>query len=176
MTLCNPTSHFVQHGGSLPAAGTASHERDDAEVAREAATILDLDERSDPVEARVALHATDRADVPGHESRRLLAPSRHHRDVGRQTRESIAREVRRAAGHVDAAMRAGRTSCSLPGLAHRLVRDTTRVHDRDLPSVVVRLFAVAFAKQALHDRFADAPAAAGHQRDPVLEHHRPIPV
>jgi hypothetical protein len=65
-------------------------ERDHAEVAREAAAVLDLHERAHAVEASVGLHAAQRADVA---ATRPASPrsARDHGDVsGRPAKESAA--------------------------------------------------------------------------------------
>src|SRR5262249_33487916 len=84
MPLLHSAPRFRQHGGGGPAARRPAHERDHAEVAREATAVLDLHERPDTVEARIRLHASERPDVPGDERGRLLAAPRDNRDVLRQ--------------------------------------------------------------------------------------------
>src|SRR5215210_3071286 len=56
---------LLQDSCRAPAPRRAADERDHAEVAAEAAPVLDLDECTDAVEARVRLNAPDRADVSG---------------------------------------------------------------------------------------------------------------
>src|SRR4051812_42950436 len=74
MSLFDPPVRLREHrAGGAAARGTA-HERDHAEVAGEAAAVLDLDERSNAIEACVCLHAAERSDGTGDERRRLLTP------------------------------------------------------------------------------------------------------
>src|SRR5205823_2948395 len=63
--LLDPTRDFGEHRGRAAAARGTTDEGDDAEVAREAAAVLHLDEGADAVEAGVGLDAADRAHVPG---------------------------------------------------------------------------------------------------------------
>src|SRR5436309_3335537 len=81
-------------------------ERNDAEVAGEAAAVLDLHERADAIEPPLALDACDRSDVSGDHSRRVLAPARDHVDVRRQPGERVGGEIRSATRDIDAAVRA----------------------------------------------------------------------
>src|SRR5690348_17186557 len=67
--------------GGAAAARRSPHEWNHAEVARERAAVLHLDERADAVEPCICLDAADRADIAGDERRRLLAPLRDHHDV-----------------------------------------------------------------------------------------------
>ena len=114
------------------AARGAAHERDHAEVAREAAAVLHLDERAHAVEPRVGLDAADRADVAGDERRRLLAALRDDDDVLGQAGERVRGEVRAAARDVDAAVRP-RGPRGLPcATSRRLVRDAAGVDDGDV--------------------------------------------
>ena len=108
------TSREHRLGAAAPRG--AAHERDHAEVAREAAAVLHLDERAHAVEPSVRLDAADRADVAGDERRRLLAPPRDDDDVLGQPGERVAGEVRAAAGDVDAPMRARGARRRLAGL------------------------------------------------------------
>src|SRR5438034_5502607 len=101
MTLVDSSAHLSQDCGSLTAARGTADEGDDAEVAREAAAVLHLDEGADAVESGVGLDATDRANVPGDDVRRLLAPARDDDHVLGQAGEGVRGEVRPAAGHVD---------------------------------------------------------------------------
>src|SRR5213082_2150879 len=130
MPLRDAAGDLGEHGARAAAARTAPDERDDAEVAREAAAVLDVDERADAIEARVSLHATERADVARDEVRRRLAPARDDRDVVRQADERVSGEIRSAAGDEDATVRARRPSGRLARLAHGLVRDAAGVDDR----------------------------------------------
>ena len=122
VTLRDAATDLAEHGVGGAAARGAAHERDDAEAARERAAVLHLDERANAVEARVGLHAADRADVARDELRRLLAPARDDDDVLRQAGERVAGEVRAAAGDVDPPVRARRASGLLARLRDRLVR------------------------------------------------------
>ena len=102
VALLDAAADLAEHRVGAPAARRAAHERDHAEVAGERAAVLDLHERANAVEPRVGLDAADRADVAGDERRRLLGAPRDDGDVRRQARERVPREVRGAAGHVDA--------------------------------------------------------------------------
>src|SRR5204862_2729259 len=87
VTLGDTAADLGEDGGGPTAAGFAAHERHDAEVAREAATVLDLHERPDAIQARLGLDATDGADVPGHRRGGRFASLREHDDVVRQAGE-----------------------------------------------------------------------------------------
>jgi hypothetical protein len=126
---------LAEHGRRGAASRSTANERDHTEVAGEAAAVLDLHEGAHPVETGVRLDAADCAHVPGHEGRCLLARPGDDRDVGGETREGVAGEIRRAAGHVDALVRSRRAHCGLARLSNRLVRDAAGVHDRDLGGV-----------------------------------------
>src|SRR2546430_4560985 len=89
--------HLVEHRGRGPTARRTADERDHAEVAREAAAVLDLHERAHAVEPGIGLNAADRTHVPGYEGRRLLTRPGDDGHVGRQTRKGLAGEIRRAA-------------------------------------------------------------------------------
>ena len=142
MPLLDPTADLCEHGICRATARCAAHEWDDAEVAREAAAVLHLDERAHAVEAGVGLNAADRADVTGDESGRLLAALRHDDDVLREARKCIRGKVGAAAGDVHAAMRPRSTRRFFAGLGQRLVRHTARVDDRDVGVVVALHVAV----------------------------------
>src|SRR5690242_13346344 len=60
VSLVDSAVDLGEHGRGRPAARGTAHERDHAERAGERAAVLDLDERADPVEARVGLDAADR--------------------------------------------------------------------------------------------------------------------
>ena len=107
---------------------------------------MDLHERADPVEARVGLYAADRADVPRHERRGLLAPLRDDRDVRRQVRKGVALQVRPAAGDVDAAVDARGARGSLAALRDGLARDAAGADHRNLG---VDAFGVPVAQERL---------------------------
>src|SRR3954469_17285419 len=72
MSLLDAPARLGEHRGGGAAARRAAHEWNHAEVAREAAAVLDLDERANAVEPGVCLHATECADGPGDERRRVL--------------------------------------------------------------------------------------------------------
>src|SRR5205814_1893376 len=59
VTLCDPLLDLTQDSAQRPATRAAAHERNDTEVAGEAAAVLDLHERPDPVEPRVGSDACD---------------------------------------------------------------------------------------------------------------------
>ena len=71
---------------------------------------------------------TSRRDELG----RPLAGQPNDGHVLGQVAEGVAGEVRATAGHVDAARRPRGPAHSLPRLAHSLVGDAARVHDRDV--------------------------------------------
>ena len=147
MALADAARDLPQHRVGATAPRSAAHERDHAEVARERAAVLHLDECAHAVEARVSLYTADRAHVAGDERGRLLAPLCDDEHVARQAAERFCREICTAAGDVDA--RVG-TRCArrfLARLRKRLVRDAARVHDRDLCAVVA--LAVPVGEQAL---------------------------
>ena len=81
MALRDAALDLGEHRSGAAAARGAAHERDDAEVARERAAVLDLHERANAIEARVGLDAADRADVAGDERGGLLASLRDDDDV-----------------------------------------------------------------------------------------------
>ena len=143
--------HLVEHGRRGAASRPTADDRDHAEVAGEAAAVLDLHEGAHALETGVSLDAADRAHVSGHERRRLLARPGDHHDVVRQAREGVAGEIRRAARDVDTRMRTGRAGRGLARLSNPLVRDAASVHDRDVCALVGALFDVTVCKQALTD-------------------------
>src|SRR6266700_4979150 len=65
--LLDAAADLVEHGCRRAAPGSAADERNDAEVAGEAAAVLDLHKCPHPIETRVRLNAPERADVAGHE-------------------------------------------------------------------------------------------------------------
>src|SRR5919109_2523937 len=73
MALRDAAAHLAEHRLRRPAPRRAANERDNAEVARETAAVLDLHEGAHAVEPRVRLHAAERPDVARDERRRLLA-------------------------------------------------------------------------------------------------------
>ena len=143
MPVRDASLHFAEHGRGGAASRFTANERDHTEVAGEAAAVLDFYEGAYPVEAGVRLNAADRADVPGHEGRCLLTRPGDDRDVGGETREGVAGEIGRTAGHVDALVRSGRAHRGLPRFSDRLVRDATRIHDRELGATVRASFEMA---------------------------------
>ena len=132
MALTNPLLDLGEHGRGTAAARGTAYERDHAEGAAEAAAVLHLDERTDPIEARVRLHAPDCTHVPCHRFRDLFASPGDDDDVFRKTLHRLVAEVRRTAGHVDPSVRPCRPGSGLAGLRHRLVRDAARVHHRNI--------------------------------------------
>ena len=92
-----------------PAARRAAHLRDHAEIAREAAAVLNLDERAHPVETCIRLDAADRADVTGDEAGVSSLGLATTMTFAGRPREGVAGEVRAAAGDVDPAVRPRRT-------------------------------------------------------------------
>ena len=112
--LVDPPPHLSQHRLGAAAPGRPTDERDDTEVAREAASVLDAHECANAVETSVGLHAADRPDVASDEGWSLLAPPPDDDDVLGQAGEPVAREVRAAAGHEDTSVRAGRARGRLP--------------------------------------------------------------
>jgi hypothetical protein len=74
--LLDALANLPQDRVGCTAPRSAAHERDHAELAREAAPVLDADERAHAVEPRVGPDASNRTDVPGHERGRLLGPPR----------------------------------------------------------------------------------------------------
>src|SRR5581483_8894871 len=122
MALLDPARNFAQHGCSAPTPRAAADERDHAEVARERATVLDLHEGADALEARVGANAADRADVAGDERRSLLRPLRDDDHVLGQPRERLAAQTRRAAGQVHPSVVTCRARGRLAALRDRFVR------------------------------------------------------
>jgi len=120
----------------------AANERDHAEVARERAAVLNLDEGADPVETRVGLDAADCADVPGDELDRLVDPLRDHDHVVGDPGEGVGGEVGRAAGHVDARVRPRGAVGRLARLADRLVGHAAGVDHGDVRSLGALVVAV----------------------------------
>ena len=96
VALLDPPPHLAQHSGRAAAARRAPHDRNHAEVAREAAPVLHAHEGAHAVEPRVGLDAADRADVAGDELRSLLARPRDDGHVLGQAVERDARGSRRS--------------------------------------------------------------------------------
>ena len=132
MSLLHALSNLGQDSIRRAAPGGTTHLRNDAEPAREAAAVLDLDEGSDAIEADRSVRAPQHADVRGHLLGCLLAGSRDNPDVVGKAGELATGQVRRAPGQVDLPGAARRAPDGLPRLSHRLMRDTARVHDRDV--------------------------------------------
>ena len=105
VTLVDPAANLAEDRGGAPAAGTAPHERNDAEVAGEAAAVLHLHEGAHAVEPRFGLDAADRADIARHKLRGLLAAAGNHSYVGGHAGERIAGEIGAAARDVNARVR-----------------------------------------------------------------------
>ena len=135
VALRDPPLDLAQDGLSGPAARRTAHERDDAEVAREATTVLDLHERAHAIETRIGLDAGDRADIAGDGGRGLLAAAGDHDHVLREAVERCC-EIGTAARDVDAAVGSRGPRSRMPRLAHGLVRDTAGVHNRDVARIV----------------------------------------
>src|SRR5581483_4546511 len=148
VALLDAPAHFGQDRGGAAAARRAADERDHAEVARERTAVLDLHERAHTVEARVGLHAADRADVAGDERRSLFTPTRDDGDAGRQAGERGGRQVRRTSGEVDATVRARRARGGLSRLRNGLAGDAAAADHGDVARGVVALD-VTVAKQPL---------------------------
>ncbi len=138
---------LAEHGGRAATARRAPHQRDDAEVARERAAVLDLHERANAIEARVRLDAADRPHVARDERGGLLAPFRDDDDVRRQPGEARRAEVGAAAGDVDATVRASGARRRLAALRDRLVRHAAGADHRDVG--VLGPLVVAVAQQRL---------------------------
>src|SRR6266511_5737606 len=132
VALRHALRHLAQHGGCAAATRGTANEWDDAEVAGEAAAVLDLHEGADAVEPGIGLDAADRADVAGDRRGRLLASLRDHSHVVGEVREGVATQVRGAARDVDAAVRSGRARGRVARLPDSLVRDAAAVDDRDV--------------------------------------------
>src|SRR5262245_50156353 len=73
MALCDAAADLPQYRRGGPASRRSTNERHDAEIAREAAAVLNLHERTDPLEPCVGLDAPDRADALRHDIGRVLA-------------------------------------------------------------------------------------------------------
>src|SRR5919197_836259 len=114
MALRDAPPDLGEDRSGAPAPRSTPDERDDTEVAREAAAVLDLDEGADAIKPGVRADTADRAHVAGHEGGGLLARPRHDRDVGRHPGERLTRQVGAAARDVDAR-----------------VGDAARIDDRD---------------------------------------------
>src|SRR5439155_17930758 len=105
MALRHTTFDLVEDRRRRTAARFPTDQRDDAEVARETATILDLHECPHTIESRVGLHAADGANIAGDGGRRVLAAAGDDDDVVGETLEAVRGEVGAASGHVDALVR-----------------------------------------------------------------------
>ncbi len=173
VSLADPAARLGEHGVGGAGSRGPTDERDDAEVAREAAAVLHLQERSHAVEPALGLHAGDGADVPGDRRRSLLARTGDDDHVVGERLERGSGEVGAAARDIHATVRAGRPGGSLAGLAHRLVRDAAGVDDGDLGATVSRLD-VSVGEQSLPEclrvRVRDLAAEEG---DREARHGRP---
>src|SRR5205823_12274905 len=112
--LLDAATDFVEHGSRRAAPGSPADERDDAEVAGEAAAVLDLHECPHPIEPRVRLNAPERAYVARHEPPCLLAAPCDDSHVLRQAGECVGGEIRGTAGEVNAAVSPSRPRRRLP--------------------------------------------------------------
>ncbi len=148
MALLDPSDDLPQDRAGAAASRSPTHERDHAELAGEAAPVLDAYERADTVEPCIGLNASDRANVARDERRSVLGSPRDDGHVLGQTGER-ALEVGRAPGHVHAPVCAGGPSCCLARLANGFVRHATRVDDGDLGAAALL---VAVSDQRLTDR------------------------
>ncbi len=149
VTVVDPPPDLGENGFRRAAPGGAAHLRNHAERAREAAAVLHLHERPDPVEADVGPDAADRADVARDELRRPLSGKTDDCDVLGQAGERVAGKVGRTARHVDPLRSSRGAARCLARLAHGLVGDAARVHDGDVRRLA-RLD-VAVGDQALAD-------------------------
>ena len=91
MALLDPSADLPQDRAGAAASRRPAHERDHAELAREAATVLDADKSADAVEPRIGLNASDRADVARDERRSLLGCAARRRSRSRADRRTRAR-------------------------------------------------------------------------------------
>ncbi len=132
VALFHAARDLSQHTVGRAAPRSSPNVRDHAERAREAAAVLHLDEGADAVEASFRLDARDRADIACHGCGSVLAPLRDDDDVVREPGERVLRKIRRAAGDVDAAVRACQARDRLARLRNRLVRHAARADDGDV--------------------------------------------
>ena len=91
MALLDPLDDLPQDRVGAAATRRPAHERDHAELAREATSVLDADKSADTVEPRIGLNASDRADVARDERRSVLGSPRDDGNVLGQTGERVAR-------------------------------------------------------------------------------------
>jgi len=145
--LVDAPADLAEDGLGRPAPGCAAHLRDHAEVAREAAAVLHLDERPHALEPDVRLHAADGTDVARDERGSSLAREPNDAYMRGQPGEGLAREVGGTAGHVDGTRASRGSARSLARLAHGFVSHAAGVQNRDV-SVVERL-AVALSDEPL---------------------------
>ena len=148
MSLRDPPPNLVEHRRRRPAARAAAHERNDAEVAREAAAVLHLHEGANAVETHIGLDAANRPHIAGDETGCLLARKSDNRDVGGHPRERVTGEIGTASRHEHVRMRSRGARDGLPRLAHGLVCHAAGIDDRDLR---VLHLAVAVGEQPLAD-------------------------
>ena len=130
MSLLHALTNLGQDSVGSAAPGGTTHLRNDAEPAREAAAVLDLDEGSDAVEADRSVRAPSTPTSADTFSAVSSLGAETIADVVGQPGELVTRQVRRAPGHVDPPGAARRAPDGLSRLSHRLMRDTARVHDR----------------------------------------------
>ncbi len=99
---------LAEHGAGRPAARAAAHARDHAEGTREAAPILDLDERSNTLPPKARLDTADRASGSARRlAVRRFAPPDDHGDVlGELTERAL--EIGGTARDEDAVRRGAR--------------------------------------------------------------------
>jgi hypothetical protein len=135
MTLQDAPPGLGEDRAGLPAPRSSAHERDHAEGAREGAAVLDLHERTGPFESRLGLRAANCAHVACDDTGSLLARARDHDHVLRRPCED-ALEVRAAASHVHATMRAGGARDHFSRLRDGLVGDAAGVDDRNVAGPV----------------------------------------
>src|SRR5919204_1268363 len=167
--LAHSAADLRQDRGGAAAPRSAADERNDTEVAREAATVLDLDERSHSLRSRFGADAAERAELAGDERRSVLRRARDDGHVLGHARERGAAQIRTAPRHVDVAVRPRRTRDGMARLPDRLVRDPARVDDCNV--AFVGEFAMTFAKQAFpHGLYIGLRNLAAEEADGKARH------
>ena len=146
VSLLDPALNLGEHRARRAATGSSAHLRDDAEPAREAAAVLNLDESPYPVEPDARPDAADGSDVASDELRRPLTCHRNNRHVRGEPVEG-SREPRAAARHVDAGRPPGSAPRRLARLPHGFVSHTAGVDHSDVDGFL-RL-QVALRREAL---------------------------
>ena len=131
MALRNTPANLAEHRARTPAPGSAADERDHAEGAGKGAAVLDLDERTCSLDARVAADATDRADVSRNCVGCLAPDAREDRHVFRQSFERTL-EPGPATHDEDTPVRSRAARDHLARLRHGFVRDAARIDDGDV--------------------------------------------